>query len=85
MPLLSEFNGIKVYIYWDDHLPPHVHAEYSSFIALIDIQNCVILKGMFPLNKAKLILGWCELHKAELMQAWDDVKNRQMPKKIMPF
>ncbi|MCM1322247.1 MAG: DUF4160 domain-containing protein [Bacteroides sp.] len=50
-------------------------------MALIDIQNCVILKGMLPANKAKLILGWCELHKAELMQAWNDVKDMKMPKK----
>ena len=67
MPLLSEFNGIKVYAYWDDHLPPHIHAEYASFMALVDIQNCVILKGMLPVNKAKMILGWrSEEHTSEL-------------------
>ena len=30
MPLVSEFYGIKIYMYWEDHSPPHFHAEYGD-------------------------------------------------------
>ena len=85
MPILSEFSGIKIYIYWDDHLPPHIHAEYSNFRALIDIDKCVVIKGILPINKTNLVLSWCKLHKAELFDAWKKVCNHQMPLKITPL
>ena len=30
MPIVSEFFGIKIYIYWDEHNPPHFHAESAE-------------------------------------------------------
>ncbi len=30
MPLICEFFGIKIYMYWDEHVPPHFHAEYGN-------------------------------------------------------
>ena len=85
MPLLSEFAGMKIYMYWDDHTPPHIHVEYANFVALVDIEKCVIIRGMLPSNKAKVILGWCELHREELKSAWETVKNHGMPLKIEPL
>ena len=29
MPTISMFRGIKVCIYWSDHMPPHLHAFYG--------------------------------------------------------
>ena len=30
MPEISLFYGIKVKMYYDDHNPPHFHAEYND-------------------------------------------------------
>ncbi|MHC4473302.1 MAG: DUF4160 domain-containing protein, partial [Planctomycetota bacterium] len=30
MPRISEFFGIAVYMYFDDHSPPHFHARYAE-------------------------------------------------------
>ena len=47
MPLLSEFFGIKIYIYWDDHFPPHFHSEYNGIEILVDINsNNVSVSGV---------------------------------------
>jgi len=70
MPLISEFFGIKIYMYWQEHNPPHFHAEYNGLRAEIDINNAVILKGALPLKSLKLVLAWCELHKDELLHNW---------------
>lgn len=30
MPTISMFRGIKVFINWRDHMPPHFHAAYGG-------------------------------------------------------
>ena len=30
MPEISLFFGIRVTMYYDDHMPPHFHAEYNG-------------------------------------------------------
>ena len=39
MPEISLFCGIRVTMFYSDHNPPHFHAEYGGFKALIDIQK----------------------------------------------
>ena len=70
MPLISEFFGIKIYMYWNDHYPEHFHAEYGKFKALISINQSVIIKGSLPSKQMKLVLAWCEIHKEELLNNW---------------
>jgi hypothetical protein len=36
MPEISRFYGIVIKMYFNDHNPPHVHAQYSGTEALID-------------------------------------------------
>ena len=39
MPEISRFLGIVIKMFFDDHNPPHFHAEYGEDVALIDIRN----------------------------------------------
>jgi hypothetical protein len=39
MPEISRFLGIIIKMFFDDHNPPHFHAEYGNDSALIDIRN----------------------------------------------
>lgn len=39
MPEISLFYGIRVTMYYNDHMPPHFHAEYNGHKALVDINN----------------------------------------------
>ena len=36
MPEISRFFGIVIYMYVDDHNPPHFHAEYNGNKAIIE-------------------------------------------------
>ena len=85
MPLVSEFFGIKIYMYWKDHSPQHFHAEFGQSQVLIDITNAVVLKGIFPGKQLKIVLAWCELHKEELMSNWESAKNHGTIEKIDPL
>lgn len=75
MPLISEFFGISIYMYYEDHNPPHFHAVYGEYKALIDIQNGCVLKGSLPTKQVKLVVAWCEIHKDELMKNWEISKE----------
>jgi hypothetical protein len=39
MPEVSRFFGIVIRMYFNDHNPPHFHAEYGDYEALIDIDT----------------------------------------------
>lgn len=85
VPLISEFFGIKIYMYWDEHIPPHFHAEYGGTTILVDIINGVVLRGTFPLRQLKLVLAWCELHRDELMGNWNSASAYGEMKQIDPI
>ena len=71
MPVISIFLGIKIMMYYDDHNPPHFHASYAGFDALIDIRRGCVMSGSLPGRQLKFVLAWTELHKDELMQNWE--------------
>lgn len=85
MPEVSLFYGIRITMYYDDHTPPHFHAEYNGSKVLIDIQNATVSKGIFPLKQLKLVLAWCEIHKEELMENWKLAQEYDKINKIEPL
>ena len=85
MPEISLFFGIRVTMYYEDHNPPHFHAEYNGAKALIDIEEARIIKGMLPSKQLKLVLAWCVLHHDELMQNWELSKDGKELNSINPL
>ena len=86
MPIISMFLGIIIRMYNNgEHNPPHFHAEYGGFKALIDIQNSCVIRGALPGRQLKLILAWCELHKDELMQNWELARTAAPLNHIAPL
>ena len=65
MPTISMFRGIKVCIYWSDHMPPHFHAFYGGAEVLVRLnafqatENASGLGG-FPSRGAPRELGACK-------------------------
>ncbi len=39
MPEISRFLGIKIFMYFNEHNPPHFHVEYNEYKASIDIKT----------------------------------------------
>lgn len=76
MPVVSMFYGIKISFNYNDHNPPHFHAEYAGNSAVINILNCSAIKSSLPNKQLKLVLAWAELHKDELMHNWELSKSK---------
>ena len=85
MPLISKFFGIKIYMYYDEHMPPHFHAEHNEHKILIDINENCVMKGLFPFNKLKLVLAWSIIHKQELLDNWEKAIKKLEIQKIDPL
>lgn len=70
MPEICRFYGIIIYMFFNDHNPPHFKVKYSDFEANILIENGSILNGDLPISKLKLVAAWAEIHKNELLSMW---------------
>ena len=71
MPEICRFYGIIVYMFFNDHNPPHFTVKYWEFEATVLIENGNLLNGDFPISKLKLVSAWAEIHKQELLAMWD--------------
>lgn len=85
MPTISAFFGIIIQMFFDDHAPPHFHAKYAEYKAVIDINTLEIVEGKLPRRAAELVLDWAELHKKELFEDWNLCLSKKEPKKIEPL
>ena len=85
MPEISLFAGIRITMYYDDHNPPHFHADYAGNRALIDIQEGCVIRGGLPNRQLKYVLAWAEMHKDELMQNWELARDRKELSRIAPL
>ena len=45
MPEISRFFGIVIRMYFNDHLPPHFHADYGEYGAELTIETLKSSKG----------------------------------------
>lgn len=70
MPEISRFYGVIIYMFFNDHIPPHFKVKYAEFEANILIENGSILNGDLPISKLKLVAAWAEIHKDELLEMW---------------
>lgn len=85
MPTISRFYGILIQMYFADHAPPHFHARYAEFEAVIDIRTLEILQGQLPARAVGLVLEWAQRYRKELMEDWELCVQNQMPKTIFPL
>ena len=85
MPEISRFYGIVIRVNWQDHPPPHVHATYGSYRALIAVDSPRILNGWLPPRARGLVLLWAHLHRDELIEAWELARMHIHPDPIEPL
>lgn len=85
MPVISLFFGIIIRMYYDDHNPPHFHAEYQGSKALFDFRGNIIGGDLRSLTATKLVREWVDLHSGELREDWESAKSGRELKKIAPL
>jgi Domain of unknown function (DUF4160) len=77
MPTISIFFGIVVQMYWRDHPPPHLHAYYQGFEALVSLESGDIIGGHIPIGALRIIKQWVAEKRPELMANWERARLLQ--------
>ena len=77
MPELSRFYGIVIKMYYNDHNPPHFHAEYGNDQMVVDVNTLGVIGGRLAPRATGLVMEWAAQHHAELQQAWQQARNMQ--------
>ena len=85
MPTISMFRGIKVYINWADHMPPHFHAKYGGDEVIVSINELEVIEGDMPNKQLKMLLGWAAFHQEELVENWELARKKQDLSAIEPL
>ena len=76
MPTISRFLGIEILMYFNDHPPPHFHAEYGDDEAVYAIRTLEILRGRLPRRAHAAVVEWATLHRGELMENWERARQQ---------
>jgi hypothetical protein len=85
MPQISYFLGVIIRMFYRDHNPPHFHAVYGNFEAIIDIEKNEIIGGHLPPRVLGIVTEWTALHQDELMKNWERARNQEPLKEIEPL
>ena len=85
MPEISRFLGIVIKMYFDEHNPPHFHAEYGEYESLININTMAVIVGRLPSRVLGLVIEWASMHQEELKQEWEKARNMESLGKIPPL
>lgn len=82
MPVISRFLGIAIYMYWNDHNPPHFHAIWNDNEVVINIETTDVIAGEMPKIKLKSIQNWCKINKLALLANWELARQEKPLLKI---
>jgi len=72
-------------MYYSDHDPPHFHARYGGWEAVISVDDGRVLAGALPPRVVGLVQEWRALHIGELREDWRLAGLRVPLRRIAPL
>ena len=72
-------------MFYRDLNPPHFHAVYSNFEAIIDIEKNELISGYLPPRVLGLVTEWTALNQKELMENWERARRQEQLESIAPL
>ncbi len=85
MPEISRFFGIIIRMFYDEHSPPHLHAEYSGNKIVLDFQGNILRGNIGSRTALRMVREWIDLHATELMENWELARSGESLKEITPL
>lgn len=85
MPTISEFFGIVIRMYYQDHAPAHFHAYYGEHSAVVEIETLRVREGRLPRRALGLVVEWVIEHREELLEDWQLAQAHQPLRRVAPL
>lgn len=70
MPTISLFDGIAIYMYWQEHGIPHLHAIRGDEQAVFAIETGEVLVGSMSRRARRRVSAWILARRTELFANW---------------
>ena len=70
MATVAVVDGVKIMLYANEHPPPHFHAKFAEFHAVIDINKLAIVRGSLPPSKSSAVIHWATERQEALLRAF---------------
>jgi Domain of unknown function (DUF4160) len=70
MATVAVVDGVKIMLYANEHPPPHFHAKFAEFHAVIDINKLAIVRGSLPPSKSNAVIHWATGRQEALLRAF---------------
>lgn len=84
VPELSRFLGIIITMLYNDHSPPHFHAQYGDYKVTVEILSGIV-DGRFPKRALHSLMEWYEIYKDNLLDDWNLAARHEPLNKIPPL
>lgn len=81
----SAASGIVIRMFYNDHAPPHFHAEYGEHEVLIEIETLNVYAGSLPSRALALVREWATAHRDDLRKDWTLARSGRVPEPIAPL
>jgi hypothetical protein len=75
---------MKRSLYYNDHPPPHFHAQYAGATMEVTISPIGRLRGGLPATQAAQVLAWAHKRQADLLTNWQLARTGQPLRQIAP-
>jgi hypothetical protein len=72
-------------MFYEEHNPPHFHAQYGEYNCCIDINSLAVIEGHLPARALGLVIEWATQHKEELLNNWNYIGQQKPLAKIAPL
>lgn len=66
--------GMRIYIYPNEHSPPHFHVRSANVNASFSINDCTRLEGEISNKDYRKIRYWFDSSKPKLIDTWDKTR-----------
>jgi hypothetical protein len=76
MPTFFTIDGIKIDLYYNDHIPPHFHAIYAEHEVLIEIDTLKVYRGSLPKAQEKKVKKWAKANQKQLKEIWEAMRPK---------
>jgi len=85
VPTIATFFGIVIRMYYEDHPPPHFHAEYQGQQGKFGFDGRMTVGNIRSRTALRLVREWAELHRSELEANWENAVAKVPLDRIAPL
>ena len=72
-------------MFYNEHNPPHLHAEYQGEKAVFDFKGNILKGSLKSKTATKLVREWVDFHFPEIEEDWGLAQEGKEIKKIEPL